>query len=205
MQVSEYFIALIPEKELYNKIKEIKLLILNSFGEQTYLQDPPHLTLFVGTTIHLGAISRDLAKFASQNTRIKFNIEDWLIFSKDKITNSSTLAFSLNHDCRKALMKVQSNIVDMVMPYRHKLLAKRYQRINFMGIEKFNIDHFGFPYTGSSWITHIGVCSMIEKHIKEIILSIEIDSFTQTSVFGKIALYKLVDEIPKEIISCDLK
>ena len=199
----EYFIALTPEQKLYKKIAAVKSYVLRTYGDHTYLLDPPHTTLCVGTTNDPEETARELEAFAKKSSRINFQIIDWLIFANDKVTRSSSLVLKFNENCIKPLRQIQAGVLSAVAPSRHKVYANRYKEIKFSGLEKDNLDRFGFPYIGDIWIPHIGICSMPDEYIADATSKFDIGDFGQ-SCFEKITLYKLEDEKPVLIRSFNL-
>ncbi|MGF3555028.1 MAG: hypothetical protein ACQXXF_07175 [Thermoplasmatota archaeon] len=194
--MKDYFIALVPEKKFYSKINSIKNLILKKFGNQQYLLDPPHLTLFVGRTKNLEPIKKEIENMKFKKTLIK--IKNLSFFRTDKITKKQTIAFFLSRESEKKLREMQLNVILKIARYNSGIVD-RYKNINFSKKEFGNLKNFGYPFVGKNWTPHITICSA-DKNVSSQILSLVNKKFLKSSIYirlNRIAFYRLIKEEPK--------
>ena len=143
-------IALIPEKELYDKIVEIKKTAKQLSEKHQYIDDNPHLTLYVGKLKGIPKI-RDVFD-------IQFSIIDWVIFERDAITGKTTLACKLDEESVRVLREFQEKIINNLSKLSEGILD-RYGGIVLEEKERKNLEKFGFPYVGEIWVPHFTIAS----------------------------------------------
>ena len=202
---SEYFISLIPEKVLYEKISKAKEIIFNEFGNQIYLLDPPHLTLIVSNTDKINELVAELRIKAKNKKKIPCSIIDWLIFSEDKITGQAALALKVL-DKDERLLKIQSEMSSLAAIYKSEVVPKRYNNIgNLSSEEKKNIALYGYPYVGRKWLPHISISALDLKNVSLALEKLYINDFTTETYFDKLVISKLKNEKPSKIATINLQ
>ena len=87
-----YVVALEPEKELFDKIINIKKRSASLVGDQLYLKDPPHLTLFLGRFKPYfkwkTKIQKISQRVSQQLSPIKIIISGWHVYTSDSVTGN---------------------------------------------------------------------------------------------------------------------
>jgi len=185
--MTEYFFAAIPEERLYNQVLGAKSHILRSFGDQVYLKDPPHLTLYVFKA------TKTPAPDDFVTNKIKINLLGWQLFGEDKVTRKSTIGFAVEKT--QLLEEIQIKCVKSVRNLRLGI-PTRYKDVVFAGVEKENLREYGFPYLGKNWIAHLTLCSINSKYVEKVKEGIDITPFCGEHYLNKLCLFKLVDESP---------
>lgn len=202
----EYFICYEPEEKLFSKIDNAKQFIYKNFGNQTYLLDPPHLTLFVAKTDDLENIIEKIKFYFDNKKKQEIEITDWLLFPKDKITNKTTIALKLSDKSIKSLQTEQFSLLNYIKLFNSKDYPKRYKCVkSFSEIEKQNLSSYGFPFVGDIWLPHLSLCSIDDSKIEIIKANNDINSFINKYSLSKIAVYELIDDNPLEKIKLNLK
>ena len=187
----EYFVALIPEKKLYDKISEAKLRIYTEFGHQMYLLDPPHMTLYLGETNNIGKVTDIVKKIASEVKSAKIKIVDWLLFENDKVTGKS--AFAVKIDNVDELKKIQMKVISEVS--KISKISKRYSSVKtFSDAERNNLSKYGFPFVGKIWIPHFSFCSANKDVFYRIVKEIKLKEFMGTYKINKIEVFRLEND-----------
>lgn len=161
-----YVITLEPEKRLYDKIVKLKNLSKNIAGNQLYLGDEPHLTLYAGNLQGLTAIKAELESLSKQLKKEKVEIKGWFVFKDDTITKKNTLVCELDNKSIGRLRDIQMKVVFVLRKYRKKEGLKRYESsYETLGtIEQENIRKYGFPFVGNIWKPHFSIASF-EKNV----------------------------------------
>ncbi|MFA5142293.1 MAG: 2'-5' RNA ligase family protein [Candidatus Woesearchaeota archaeon] len=161
--MDSYVITLKPDEELSNQIIWIKENIYSDYGNQLYLRDEPHITLYLGKFNDISSFEMELEQFISEIDKNKFTIDitEWEIFGKDPVTKKDTLVCIIGKEAIPALKALQQWIISAIMPYRKTELIQRYKLRygEIKGIQKENLDRYGYPFVGDIWVPHIGIAS----------------------------------------------
>jgi len=140
-----YVFCLEPEKKLFSKIEDIKLQIKEQFGDQQYLSDPPHLTLYLGKFNNF--IDNRFSFFLEnlmEDKKIKINLGGWEIFGSDPVTRKSTLVCKIEKN--DILYNLQQEIVHYLTPFRKKEVLNRYGHGLEDPLLQKNLEDFGYPF-----------------------------------------------------------
>lgn len=202
--MTDYFIALLPDSEFSDSIIEAKNKILMLFGEQTYLKDPPHMTLVVSSTKDINGLKKEFGKLSKKYKKIYMEIRDFVSFPPDSASSKTPLGLGIEEDYIEDLRNVQSDILNLSAKFRSGT-PSRYKELNFSGEEKKNLDLYGFPYAGKIWIPHISFCVMDSKKIVEAKKIIGIKGFMKRHSLVALGLYELRKDNPIEIMRVELK
>ena len=169
-----YVITLEPDKILYEKIIALKAEVRELVGDQLYLQDEPHLTVYLGNFTEIAYFNIQFTKAVKQIVhdfgQIPFSIDDWFVFKGDPITKRNTLVCEITQSDIAILKKVQHKIVTTLNSYRKPRLIKRYSNVykEMNGILKKNLDSYGYPFVGDIWKPHISIASIKEVVFKRV-------------------------------------
>lgn len=168
-----YVIALQPDNALFNNIKRLKSEAKKLVGDQAYLNDAPHLTLYLGYFDNFFGFDKELnlaTKKINGYLKKGIRIDGWVIFKDDVITKKQTLVCSITEEASGRLKEVQKIVVSIMKKYRKNIILKRYvQAYSGLGdIEKKNLDEYGFPFVGDIWKPHINIASFDKKAFAEV-------------------------------------
>lgn len=147
-----YLITLCPQKELFDKINEIKNQAKEIVGDQLYLKDEPHITVYIGVFENDEFFNKlDLKKLN------EIELDGWKVFRNDPITGNDTLTIGIVENSK--LRKFQENVVKDINKFRVGTI-KRYNQVNGLtDTEEENLKKYGFPYVGDNWHAHLGIAS----------------------------------------------
>ena len=154
-----YVITLEPEKVLFDRIVEIKEIAKELCGPQTYLEDEPHITLYIAQCKDRMEWQHLLQKYAEKIGQQVLRITDWHVFENDMGRTKHTLTCSLHKKNHEALKKIQMDVIKIISPYREKRIIKRYEKKEWKGILKENLKRYGFPFVGEIYHPHIGIAA----------------------------------------------
>jgi 2'-5' RNA ligase len=197
--MTEFFIALTPEKELYDKVKELKLRLFKTVGERIYLLDPPHLTLCVGNADdkNIDMMFTELEMLARIKSNIDINLIGWLIFYNDPATQKNFLCLKLDEPSVHALRHVQLEVLKILARHKSDENALRYNDIkNFNAAQQSALVKYGYPYVGEGWIPHIGICPLDDDELKNALDDTDVTQFTKHSRMAELSLYTVHDDKP---------
>ena len=153
-----YAFCLEPEKRLYEIVSSIKKEILAKYGSSLYLEDPPHITLYVGRfKDKFLEESKYLTNLVKENHGICISVEVTFIFGPDPITGMDTPIYLVKST--PELRRLQEETIHFLEKHREKGIVKRYSTIKFEKSFQNNLDKYGYPFVGSVWKPHISLGS----------------------------------------------
>lgn len=195
--MEKYFITLDPEEKLINLINKQKKLVRDFVGEQEYLLDPPHFTLF---RLKLKTPNKTLSKLEEITKNIEkfpINITGFHTFYDDLQTQKNTITYSLSQQNIKYFRKIQLQIVNLLNKVNTKKFYTKdediYQKMS--GIEKLNVDNFGFPFVGKNWIPHITIVSIEKDKFDKVFEELRKNNDVKGEFFiDSMSLYKILEK-----------
>jgi hypothetical protein len=169
-----YVFAIRPEKELFEKIIKIKSIARRIAGNQLYLDDEPHITIYVAmlkeTGEWIGELKNALSGKLAKET---FTVNGWHVFENDAITGFDTLVCEISG--RKSLGDIQMTVVSELEGFRDKSIPERYLKTPTTLPKEFrkSIDKHGYPFVGDIWKPHISIASFEKKDLIKVWPSIK--------------------------------
>jgi 2'-5' RNA ligase len=157
------FLALDPEPWLAAAIHAAKATVRDLVGAQRYLDDPPHLTLFVGSFPDRLAVARRLAEQAASWRAPVAAAVGWHVFHDDPLTGGHTVVARLEPGALAPLRRLQGDALAAVAPLRDLDASRaRYAgaRDRLAPVRLESLDRHGFPFTGDDWQPHVSVASI---------------------------------------------
>ena len=155
-----------PDRELAEFIIDCKKLAREIAGEQKYLNDFPHLTLYVGNFNYGERMFEELDSKLTMTTG-EIKLEGWNTFLNDPVTSGHTIVIEVASTGLKFLRNIQMDVVRTANKYRSAKLLKRYENNESYTIEmKESLNKYGFPFVGDIWCPHFTIASF-EKDVYE--------------------------------------
>lgn len=206
--IQAYFVALTPDYELEAKVAIAKLGILTRFGNQTYLPDPPHCTLYVALTENLEEVKKRLEQIASESKSIKLEVaNDWQEFKEDKLAGGGTsLALKFREQDKSSIIALQKRVVNDLNELRQNKIHPRYKGIELPQPLKESVEKYGYPFVSSLdqnpiLIPHINLCAFNSPEYAEEFKKITpISEFTGPSTLNRLSLYRVYPNDKTELI-----
>ena len=198
-----YFIALIPEEKIYSKIYQTKKEIYQRWGNQKYLTNSPHATLYVFLAEDLDEVKNKLENIAIKEKKINAAIQnEYQEFSNDKLAGGGTsLGLKFDEKANKKIVSVQRKIVDSFNELRKGKIPLRYKDADLTNQLMENINKYGFPFIGDVFIPHITFCCFnLQKNAENFKLLHSSEEFAGSVALTKLALYKLYPDDKAELI-----
>jgi hypothetical protein len=124
-------------------------------GDQQYLEDEPHITLYVG---HLNPNFIREVDFTNLPSTT-FEITGWETFRDDVVTGNHTLACRIESP---GISDYQADLLDALRPYWTGELIRRFNKSydRFDDTRRENLSEYGFPFVGSGWKPHLTIASI---------------------------------------------
>lgn len=171
--MTTYAIALEPEKSLYDKVLKLKDIAKSLAGKQQYLDDPPHVTIYVGDFKPKFNWEYSFAKIIDSINNVSVRVNGWHKFTSDPITKKDTLVCSIEPSDQ--LKSVQSTVIEFLSKYKSPVLAARYKSVynNLQKAYQENLDKYGFPFVGNVWKPHIGIASFSHEAFDKVWMHIK--------------------------------
>ncbi len=163
---SPYFVALEPNDASREKINGWKRKVREVVGPQLYLDDPPHLTLYLAIFPRSCDLAPVVRKLAGDIRLPPLEISGLHVFEADVLTDRNTLVCDLTPASRDALRCVQQEAVQALAGLRDRDRTRaRYDAAwqRLPDVERSNIESFGFPFVGPIWHPHVSIASIQRK------------------------------------------
>src|SRR5262245_61029621 len=157
------FLALTPDPRFAATVKKYKARVREAVGPQLYLDDPPHVTLYLAVFGDGERLLERLARELADIPTPRAEVTGWHVFANDVLTGNQTLVFDFRPEDREALRQVQAAVVSAAAPLRDgKATVARYAaRLDKLApVEADCIARCGFPFVGSAWHPHVTVASI---------------------------------------------
>lgn len=157
------FLALTPDPRFAATVKKYKGRVRETVGPQLYLDDPPHLTLYLAVFTDGESLLGRLARSLGDIPVPRVEITGWHVFANDPLTGNQTLTFDFRPEDRETLRQVQAAVVAAAAPLRDcKATTARLAGSldNLSADEAKNVAAVGFPFIGPGWHPHVTVASI---------------------------------------------
>jgi 2'-5' RNA ligase len=157
------FLSLDPDPTIGDLVLRHKQQVQHLVGDQLFLNDPPHLTVYLAIFSSRQVVIDLAAELAENLSPPEIDITGWHVFQRDQLTGNQTLVFQFSPHCITQLQAVQQSALRSFAPHRDVLASEaRYSsRMQALGpVEWRSIQDFGFPFTGREWHPHLTVASI---------------------------------------------
>ncbi len=162
MPTAIYFAALTPDPAFSEWLWAAKARGRALAGDQLYLQDPPHLTVYLATfpaETDWTALDDALETIP----RCTLTTTGWHVFAGDVLTGRQTLVCDLRAEDATALRAVQLRTAELLAPRRDIAATRaRYDDAwpRLSTVERANVERWGFPFVGEIWHPHFTVAAI---------------------------------------------
>jgi 2'-5' RNA ligase len=196
------FVAIAPGSPLCNRIVEFKDLVRAIAGDQLYLNDPPHLTVFLANFQDRNRLLDGFRSLASSLCGFPIEVKGWHVFENDVLTGNYTLTLELSETTQVNLRRVQNATIDFLAELRdQERSASRYSK-SWTRLEPHrqkSVLETGFPFTGQDWIPHLTIASIKPEHWLKVWAQLESKCVQGTYADSALKLYELVGMVPNPI------
>ena len=184
------FIALKPDAALHALIQGYKDRACRRVGDQLYLSDPPHLT------VYLAAFPPEFRPLAALRLppAPRVRLAGWHAFEADALTGKNTLVAQIHADDKAALRTFQRELVAALAPHRDaaKTEARFAGRLHALTPEqRTNVRDFGFPFLFDGWQPHFTIASFDPAAWASVLAEFAADTPEGTYLCSALAEYQL--------------
>ena len=89
------FLALTPDPRFAAAVKKYKARVREAVGSQLYLDDPPHLTIYLAVFDDTERLLERLARELGDIPTPRAEVTGWHVFANDALTGNQTLYVNL--------------------------------------------------------------------------------------------------------------
>ncbi|HEY2784267.1 MAG TPA: 2'-5' RNA ligase family protein [Fimbriiglobus sp.] len=196
------FLALTPDPRFAAAVKKHKGRVRETVGPQMYLDDPPHVTLYLAVFTDGESLLGRLARSLGDIPTPRVEVTGWHRFANDPLTGHQTLVFDFRPEDREVLRQVQAAVVAAAAPLRDcQATAARFaDRLDKLSPEETqNVSRIGFPFFGAGWHPHVTVASIRSTDWPAVERDILPHSHAGPCSFPVLHEYDLIDGKPVEV------
>lgn len=154
----EEFFYLKPDRELHDFIMQCKHKAKKLCGTQQYLDDTPHLTLYVNKFDNRAKVIDIINTIKLPDPQIF--IKGWTTFFNDPITNGNSLVLEISNASLEKLQHFQMELINKTVAYQSRQKLSRYSNTETYSNEmKLALEKYGFPFAGPHWRAHFTIAS----------------------------------------------
>jgi len=194
-----YLVSLTPDNGLRTKIVEDKLMIFEKFGNQKFLLDEPHSSIYIGLSKNIKEVETKLKEIILKQKIIEVEIaREWQEFKNDKLAGGgTTLGLKVIGENRKKIISLQKKIVNSLNELRNGEIHPRFKNVQLLDSFMESIERYGYPFVSSKkiediLIPHISFCCFaLQGDAEEFKKLNNLKKYVGPAIFPKISLYKI--------------
>jgi|AntDeeMinimDraft_4_1070355.scaffolds.fasta_scaffold01511_5 2'-5' RNA ligase len=186
--MTEYVVTLTPDERAVEEIKSLKSRLRDMVGQQQYLDDEPHVTLYVGDLDIDRKSSLDLP-FLRRPT---FEITGWEVFRDDTVTGNHTLVCRIQS---QGIHEYQKEVAATLESSRRRPMIGRFEKTydDFDERRRENLTEYGYPFIGEGWKPHLTIASIDPSDFQKVWEELEDEAPIGEYEFESVTVYDLVD------------
>lgn len=193
--------ALRPCSVLNQLILEAKSKTTSLAGPQTYLDHPPHLTLYVAAFDDPTAVADELQRLVQAWTPPIVRITGWHYFEGDVLTGRQTLVCEIHEDDKTKLRDYQTELISHIASMRNEELSLSRYLPHFSGLateRQQAVRDVGFPFIRNDWIPHFTVASIDPSKWDIVWQELEPSPPRGSFRCAELEIFELVNDYPTE-------
>lgn len=198
------FISLEPDVRLATLVRGYKRRVKQLVGEQLYLTDPPHTTLYLAAFDNLNCVAKALFSLAMEIEAIEVLLDGWHVFHGDTLTGNHTLVCHWSEASQRAARRIQTKVLQRLSPLRNLAATEKRFAPRWTGLtndQQRSVIEKGFPFTGEAWHPHLTIASIRPKDWDQAFAVLSPDPPQVAGMAKGLKLYELVGNTPKPILS----
>lgn len=198
-----YFVALVPDQTLSASVLRAKSKVLAVVGPQLYLDDPPHITAYLGVFRSEDAARDAFLRITDALPPFDVHTTGWHVYMADVLTGHNTLVAAIAHDAASRLRQAQECIVRAMAPYRDSSACERRYRNSWESLtpqRQLAVTTTGFPFIGSDWQPHVTVASITPADWPPVWEVLHREPIVGPHRCDAMALYRLNGLTPEELL-----
>jgi 2'-5' RNA ligase len=183
-----------PEEKLYNFILRAKKIVSETVGYQKYLEDPPHLTLQVGSFADMEKVATTLQRVTQEADINSIYLNGWHVFRDDPLTGGNTVVTNFPDEYHIKLREIQSLVLQATRAFLNiEACFQRYSSSweKLTPVQRASTEAWGFPFTGTDWHPHVTVASISRDHWSLVWDTLQKFSPHGVFTFPRMCLYRI--------------
>ena len=193
------FAALVPDATLEALIQGFKDRVRSVAGDQLYLDDPPHLTVYLAAYASSAAAVDLWRRFARTPAAIPIRLTGWHVFEADALTGNHTLVCDVAAEDKPLLRQLQCTVIEQLASARdlratRERFAPRWRYLT--ADQQLCVERVGFPYVGAGWEPHFTIASVSVEAWDQVWREMKSQPPRGAFACRGLRLYQLVDNRP---------
>lgn len=186
--MTEYVVTLTPDEDAMEEVTKLKSRLHDLVGHQQYLDDEPHVTLYVGDLSIDPGNGLDLPRLS----RTTFEIIGWEVFRDDTVTGNHTLVCKIRS---RGINKYQKKVAATLESFRERPMIERFEKVydDFDERRQENLTEYGYPFIGEGWKPHLTVSSIDPSDFQKVWKELEDEAPIGEYEFVSVKVYELAD------------
>jgi broad specificity phosphatase PhoE/2'-5' RNA ligase len=196
------FLALEPDEATWQLVASCKDRVRQLVGDQLYLDDPPHVTLYLASFGDVGEALSAIASVAQELSVPRASLAGWHAFEADALTGLNTLVLDFDEASKRKLQSLQQSVLESVAGLRDVAAsAERFApRLKSLAVEQRRAARdTGFPYVGEGWHPHLTIASIRPEDWPAATRELLRRRPHHAVEFSHLVVYELVDGRPCEL------
>jgi 2'-5' RNA ligase len=201
------FVSLDPGPTITALVLHYKRRLRELVGDQMFLNDPPHLTVYLAHFASKSRVVQVAAELATESGAIDINIVGWHVFTNDQLTGGHTLVLQFDEFTQSQLRTFQKRAIDRLAPLRDRqaTTARYIPQFQLLSTKRReSVEEIGFPFTGADWHPHFTVASIRRADWAPVAAEILPNSPRVAESCGRITVYQLENSEPQMVVSYSL-
>ncbi len=201
------FLALDPDAHLTALVQSYKERTAELVGAQLYLEDPPHLTVYLAPFPPEARVWEAVQPVLAQ-TAPRVNVVGWHVFEADALTGHNTLICDLDEPARQELRRLQRRLIEAVAPLRdyHATERRFASRLEQLTPEQREcVFRHGFPYIGDGWHPHFTIASIRVEDWARLFADLRDCPPAGHFACPRLKLYRLVNDRPQLVAAQEFR
>jgi 2'-5' RNA ligase len=188
------FLSLDPDPTIDALIMRYKAQVRSLVGDQLFLADPPHVTVYLAHFSDRAAVNDVAAELADKFSPPEIEITGWHVFERDQLTGNQTLVCQFSDPCIAQLQAIQASVIRRLALLRDSRASEaRYaSRMQALSpVQQHSVREFGFPFTGKQWHPHLTIASIRPNDWPIVADRLLGDAPQTTGSFSSLTVYEL--------------
>lgn len=205
---STIFLALEPDEATFSAVDARKSVVRDLVGDQLYLSDPPHVTLYLAVFPSAAEVVAAVRELVTEWSAPATSVVGWHVFDADPLAGLNTLVVDFDAESQRRLQLMQTQLVHRLAGLRDEAatlerIAGRMSKLDDR--QQQAVRDWGFPFVDDGWHPHITIASIDPAAWPEVA-----EKLLPTPIVGpvgcpRLKVYDLVDGAPRELACIELQ
>jgi hypothetical protein len=193
------FISLEPDALLAERIAGFKRQVRELAGNQLFLSDPPHLTVYLAVYRSVEVFREHWPAAFGRISPVELELAGWRVFCADALTGRNTLVCEIADESKQRLRAMQAEVIAQAAPGRDRALTEQRYAARWGALDenqRREVVATGFPYIGAGWLPHFTIASIDTNDWPRVWDALEPRGLFGPFTCSRLQPYRLVNEHP---------